>query len=125
MNMRVAHFPGRAPIDAYGHGGFRFAGMSHRGSILLLPSGIYAWNVADAADIRESTLKQLFSEEAAPELLLIGTGRKLVAPPTGLRLACAERGIGIDAMDTGAAVRTYNVLMAEGRSVAAALVAVS
>ena len=39
--IRKAHFPGRAPIDAYGNGGFRFAGMSHRGSILCLPSGIY------------------------------------------------------------------------------------
>ena len=44
--MEPARFPGRAPIEAYGNGGFRFADMSHRGSILALPSGIEAWPVA-------------------------------------------------------------------------------
>uniref|UniRef100_UPI0019535063 hypothetical protein n=1 Tax=Stenotrophomonas maltophilia TaxID=40324 RepID=UPI0019535063 len=43
IEIRDAHFPGRAPIDAYGNGGFRFADMSHRGSILCLPSGIHGW----------------------------------------------------------------------------------
>ena len=47
--IRDAHYPGRAPIEAYGNGGFRFAGMSHRGSILCLPSGIYGWKNAPAA----------------------------------------------------------------------------
>ncbi len=52
----AAHFPGRAPIDAYGNGGFRFADMSHRGSILCLPSGIYGWEPADPAMLARPTI---------------------------------------------------------------------
>lgn len=124
MQMREAHFPGRAPVEAYGNGGFRFAGMSHRGSILALLSGVYAWPVIEADNITETSLRRLFRENERPELLLIGTGRRLVSATTGVRLACSEHGIRIEAMDTGAAVRTYNVLLAEQRSVAAALIAV-
>ena len=122
--MRDAHFPRQAPIEAYGHGGFRFANMSHRGSLLVLRSGIYGWSVTDPRKITETSLKRLFNEAIKPELLLIGTGRKLEPAATGIRLVCAEHGIQIDVMNTGAAVRTYNVLLAEYRSVGAALIAV-
>ena len=124
MEMREAHFPGRAPIDAYGNGGFRFAGMSHRGSILMLPSGIYGWNVAGIADLTPGAFERILAEAEGFEMLLIGTGAGLALPPGETRAALAERRIGADFMPTGAAVRTYNVLVAEGRAVAAGLIAV-
>ncbi len=124
MQMRQAHFPGRAPIDAYGNGGFRFADMSHRGSILMLDSGVYGWAPTSAGEIDEASFDKLFAETTPPEVLLVGTGRRLVHLPPALRRALRERGIVVEVMDTGAAARTFNVLLAEGRSVGAALIAV-
>jgi uncharacterized protein len=116
--------PGRFPIDAYGNGGFRFADMSHRGSILILPSGIHAWPVASVTEITGGTLDPVFAESAALELLLLGTGLDVAAIPARLRERLREAGIRVDVMQTGAAARTYNVLLAENRRVGAALIAV-
>ena len=122
--MRQAHFPGRAPIDAYGNGGFRFADMSHRGSILCLPSGIHGWEPDDPRSLTKADLAKVLAEAADIEILLVGTGRDLTRLPADLRDALRAAGISSDPMSTGAAVRTYNVLLAEDRAVAAALVAV-
>jgi uncharacterized protein len=124
ITVRDAHFPGRAPIDAYGNGGFRFAGMSHRGSLLCLPSGIYGWDGPADGSLTELDLTKVFAEADQIENLLIGTGKELVpiAGPLRERLRAAH--IIADSMSTGAAVRTYNVVLAEGRAVAAALIAV-
>jgi uncharacterized protein len=121
---RLARYPGRAPIDAYGNGGFRFAGMSHKGSILCLPSGIHAWNAATPADISETALARVLDEANNLDVLLVGTGRTQVFASPSLRRLFEERAIALEAMSTGAAARTYNVLLAEDRSVAAALLAV-
>jgi len=112
----IAHYPGRPPIDAYGGGGFRFAGMSHKGSILILPSGVYGWDGKDFAPV--------FNERDSIEFLLLGTGKDMLRPPKPVRVAFERRGMVLDFMNTGSAVRTWNVLLAEGRRVAAALVAV-
>jgi uncharacterized protein len=122
--IRRAHFPGRAPIDAYGNGGFRFAEMSHRGSILCLPSGVYGWDPADPAALSPDDFARVLAEAADVEILLVGCGRDLRPLPAALRAALREARISADPMSTGAAVRTYNVLLAEDRAVAAALVAV-
>ncbi|MEO8669297.1 MAG: MTH938/NDUFAF3 family protein [Bauldia sp.] len=122
--IRAAHYPGRAPIDTYGKGGFRFAGMSHRGSLLCLPSGIYGWDIAAAQAISEESLGRVFAEAEAIDTLLIGTGQDIVPLPTELRDWLREARIVADAMSTGAAVRTFNVLLAEDRAVAAALIAI-
>jgi uncharacterized protein len=122
--MTPARFPGRAPIDAYGNGGFRFADMSHRGSILALPSGIEAWTVESVADITGDALTRLIAEAATIEVLLVGTGDAMSPLPKGSRAALEAAGLFPDLMSTGAAVRTYNVLLSEERAVAAALVAV-
>ncbi len=117
--------PGAHAIEGYGAGGFRFGGMSHRGSILALPSGIYAWRAATPADITIETLGQLFSE--APGLiehLLIGTGPEPVPLSLALRQRLRAAGIRAEAMQTGAAARTYSILLGEKRRVAAALLAV-
>ncbi|GJD53184.1 hypothetical protein OPKNFCMD_5955 [Methylobacterium crusticola] len=116
--------PGRHPIDAYGAGGFRFAEMSHRGSILALPSGIRAWDVADPRAIDAASLAPVLAEAGGVTLLLIGTGAEIVFLPDALRQRLRAAGIGLDVMQTGAAARTYNILAAENRKVAAALIAV-
>ena len=116
--------PGRHQIDAYGNGGFRFADMSHRGSILALPSGIKAWPIESIAELTDEVLEPIFAEAEEIELLLIGTGIDMAAIPQRLRERFRGAGIGLDVMQTGAAARTYNILLAENRKVAAALVAV-
>lgn len=124
IEIREAHFPGRAQIDAYGNGGFRFADMSHRGSVLLLPSGIYGWKLSAMADATLDSFSQIIDEAQSIDILLLGCGPDLMRVPTGLRDALREKGVSVDTMSTGAAVRTYNVLLAEERNVAAALIAV-
>lgn len=119
-----AHYPGQAPIEAYGNGGFRFAGMSHRGSLLIVPSGIYAWEVTNPSDITPDNLSVFFSELQRPGLILLGTGPAQDVPDRALRDACDAVGLGLEAMSTGAACRTYNVLLAEDRIVGAGLIAV-
>lgn len=122
--IRDAHFPGRAPIEAYGNGAFRFADMSHRGSLLCLPSGIHGWEPADPARLCEEDFERIFAEAEGIEILLVGTGLDLRPIDAGSRARFRELGIAADPMSTGAAVRTFNVLLSEERSVAAALVAV-
>jgi len=115
---------GRHLIDAYGNGGFRFADMSHRGSILALPSGVRAWPVRSAQGLSEDDFALVLVENEAVELLLLGTGLDIVPVGEALRRRFREARIGLDVMQTGAAARTYNVLAAENRRVAAALIAV-
>lgn len=124
ISMRDAHFPGRAPIDAYGNGGFRFADMSHRGSILCLPSGIHGWEPARPHVLAIEDLALVLAEAREIEILLVGMGPDLRPIPQPVRQALREAGIKSEAMSTGSAVRTYNVLLAEDRAVAAVLVAV-
>lgn len=122
--VRDAHYPGRAPIEAYGNGGFRFADMSHRGSILCLPSGIHGWDPANPASLKAADFDRLLTEAGDVQILLVGTGKELRPLPKELREVFRAAGISSDPMSTGAAVRTYNVLLAEERAVAAALIAV-
>lgn len=125
MNERRSGFvPGLHPIEAYGNGGFRFAGMSHRGSILALPSGIYALAAARAQDLTDLALAQLFAERASIDIVLIGTGADLAAIPDPLLWRLRADRLGAEPMRTGAAARTFNILLAERRRVAAALIAV-
>lgn len=120
------HYPGRAPFDAYGNGGFRFASMSHRGALIALPSGVWAWDMSDPAALTVADFKRVFDEPHGGEFqfLLLGTGQAQVFPSLAVRNAFMDAGIGLDIMTTGAACRTYNVLLAEGRPVGVALFAV-
>ncbi len=118
------HLPGPAPIDAYGNGGFRFAGMSHRGSLLCLPDGIWAWPVADVTDLTEATLEGVFARGNRLDVFLIGAGRDPWPLSERLLFRFRELSISVDAMATGTALRTYNVLLAEDRRVGAGLIAV-
>lgn len=117
-------FPGEAAIDGYGAGGFRFADMSHRGSIIATPSGIRAWSVSDVSQLDIASLQPLFDEpKDTIELLLIGTGSSLKPLPQAVRQALRAHGLRFDPMATGHAVSTYNILLGERRKVAAALIA--
>ena len=120
----LPHLPYPAAIDAYGKGGFAFAGMSHRGALICLPDGIWAWPVESAGAIDESTLSLAFDRAALLDLFLVGTGADMWIMPEPLRRRCREAGLKAEAMQTGPAVRTYNVLLAERRRVGAALIAV-
>ena len=117
--------PGRHVIEGYGSGGFQFGGMSHRGSILALPSGISAWDAVFPEDISIAALDLVFAEAPGTiEHLLVGTGPNLVPLGAALRARLREAGIEAEPMATGAAARTYSILIAEDRRVAAALLAV-
>ncbi|MGQ3293323.1 MAG: Mth938-like domain-containing protein, partial [Shinella sp.] len=120
IEIREAHFPGRAPIDAYGNGGFRFADMSHRGSILCMPSGIHGWDKDESTPLMLADLQRVLDEAGDIEVLLVGTGKEIRPLSADIKAALRERNIRSDPMSTGAAVRTFNVMLAESRAVAAA-----
>ncbi len=118
------HLPRPAPIEAYGNGGFRFGGMSHRGSLLCFPDGIWAWPVNGLTEMNEAALEPVFARAAALDFFLIGAGQDLWVLPQALRARFRDVSLPVDAMATGAAVRTYNILLAENRRVGAGLIAV-
>lgn len=122
--MNAGHYPQQVLIDAYGNGGFRFAGMSHRGSLLCLPSGMHAWPIASREQLTAASLQAVFDAANAIDVLLIGLGMDITAIEPALRDSLRAQGIIVEAIATGGAVRTYNVLLAEKRAVAAALIAV-
>ncbi|MEA2935819.1 MAG: hypothetical protein QOD74_2465 [Variibacter sp.] len=117
------HLPQLAAIDSYGNGGFRFADMSHRGSLLCLPSGIWGWPVAAVGEIDEAALGQVFDEAEEIDLFLLGAGAAPWNMPAPLRARFRDAQIGVEISPTGAAVRTYNILQGERRRVAAGLIA--
>jgi uncharacterized protein len=122
--LDAPHLPRSAPIEAYGKGGFAFADMSHRGSLLCLPNAIWAWPVDRAEEIDSAALARVFEAAAGIDTLLIGTGTDVWLAPPELRAALRAVRVGLDTMQTGPAVRTYNIMMGERRRVAAALIAV-
>jgi uncharacterized protein len=118
------HLPRSAPIEAYGNGGFAFAEMSHRGSLLCLPDAIWAWPVTRPDAINEVTLQRVIANAANIDTLIVGTGNEVWIPPSWLRERLRKVSVMIDAMQTGPAIRTYNIMIGERRRVAAALIAV-
>jgi uncharacterized protein len=117
------HLPRSAPIDAYGKGGFAFAGMSHRGSLLCLPDAIWAWEVTRPEQIDKYSLARVFAAANSIDTLIVGTGTDVWLAPAELRAALRALRVTLDTMQTGPAIRTYNIMMGERRRVAAALVA--
>jgi uncharacterized protein len=118
------HLPRSAPIEAYGKGGFAFADMSHRGSLLCLPDGIWAWPVTAPQQIDRYSLERVFAKANIIDTLIVGTGTEVWIAPKALRDALRAVHVVLDTMQTGPAIRTYNIMMGERRRVAAALIAV-
>ena len=120
----LPHHPRQVPVDGYGKGGFSFGGMSHRGSLLCLPNGLWAWPVAQVADLNEAALAPVFAAASDIGLFLLGTGRDRWIMPDALRGRFYDLKINLEMMRTGTAVSTYNILLGEGRRIAAGLIAV-
>ncbi len=124
MDDASGFLPGQHAIDGYSAGGFHFAGMSHQGSLLALPSGIYGWPIVDPGELAIEAFARVVAEAGAIEHLLIGTGATLL-PLFDLRAALRKAGLKAEPMATPAAARTYSILLGEKRKVAAALLAVA
>lgn len=117
-------YPYQAGIDGYGNGGFRFAQMSHRGSLLCLPTGMHKWDVTSPSEITMENLQPVFDAAEKIDVLLVGLGKDIAGFPKPIREALRQRNIIVEAIATGGAVRTYNILLGEDRAVGAALIAV-
>ncbi len=115
---------GRQVIETYGDGRFRISGVVYEGSVLVFPDRALAWPVARFEELSAESLEEIAAAGEAVEVLLLGCGPQMNLVPKEIREPLRKAGVVIDAMDTGAAARTYNVLMAEDRRVAAALIAV-
>lgn len=118
----------RQLIQGYGDGGFRIAGQDYSGSVLVEPEVTRPWFVGTAAEIDLASLSSLTDgRDGGPSdgILLIGTGRAITPLDPALRVALRGFGLGLEVMDTGAACRTFNILLAEERNVVAALIAVT
>jgi uncharacterized protein len=98
--------------------------MSHRGSLLCFPDGIWAWPVRTVAELTEGTLAAVFDRIESLDFFLLGAGRDPWPLPEHLRLRFREASLSVDSMATGAAVRTYNILLSENRRVGAGLIAI-
>lgn len=114
---------GSQVITGYGPGLFRIAGVAHDGSVLVLPDRTLPWAVTDFTALDLGGLEPVLAQSSSIDVLLLGCGSAMQLPSRDLRGALRERGIVLEPMDTGAACRTFNVLLTEGRRVAAALIA--
>jgi uncharacterized protein len=112
---------GHQVIEGYSANGFRVSGALYAGSVLVFVDRTEPWPVVE---LSEATLDRFAPVVARGdvEILLLGCGRRMAMVPPALRQGLRAGGIVVDAMDSGAACRTYNVLLAEGRRVAAALI---
>jgi uncharacterized protein len=117
---QVRATPGRQIVEGYGPGGFRVSGAAFAGSVLILPDRTIDWAVGTMAELSAEAFAAVAGRDDV-EILLLGTGARMAPVPSAIRLALKRAGIVIEPMDTGAACRTYNVLVAEDRRVAAAL----
>lgn len=115
---------GRNLVSSYGDGLFRFGEEKVTGSVILFPESIYSWNVKSIADITPESFARVIEKADDVEILILGMGTRLTPVPMAWRQALKPHGIVIEPMDTGAACRTYNVLVAEARRVAAAMIAI-
>jgi uncharacterized protein len=118
---------GRQIIESYGGGGFRVSGRTIAGSVVVFPDHTAEWPVAEVTALNADSVADIVRAAAGGsiDLLLVGCGARMTQIPASVRHALRDAGVVIEAMDTGAACRTYNVLMADGRRVAAALIAIS
>jgi len=123
MRMNEIRFEGPRPIDSYYPGGFRIGGELHSGSLLLIGAEVLPLPVASPGQLDAAALCPAFERAGAFDVLLIGAGAEIAPLPRALREALEEHGLGAEIMATPSACRTYNVLLAEGRRVAAALIA--
>ena len=121
MDLTPVAPAGRQLVERYAASGFRVSGVIYHGPVLVFPDLTVSWGPANASDVTWETLAPVI-EHGGIEIHLLGLGRSTTAVPASLRSALRNARIALEAMDTGAACRTYNVLVAEDRRVAAALI---
>jgi uncharacterized protein len=114
--------PGLQVVQAYGAGGFTVSGVRHTGSVLVFPDRVVAWSVDSPDELDLASLEPIRTAEPLPDILVVGIGASFVSFPPALRQAVRAWGPVVEAMATASACRTYNVLLAEQRRVAAALI---
>jgi len=115
---------GRHLIEAYGDGGFRILSKRRECSLIVFPEGVIDWPVTDVTGITLDSLGAVIEAASEIQILVVGCGPEFTDEPLDLRPGLREHGIVLEWMDTGAACRTFNVLLTEDRIVAAALIAV-
>lgn len=111
-------------VEAYGNGGFRLMGRRVEGGVIVLPTGFYPINAESIGDLAAADFERATAAQEKPEIVLVGTGKSMSLLPAAVRQYLESQGLGFDIMDTGAAARTYNVLLMEGRRVACLLLPV-
>ncbi len=114
---------GRELIQSYAGGKFRVSDVIYQGSVIVTPKATFAWSVTALADLTLESFAPLTSGDIKLDVCLLGCGAKMDRLPPDLRKALKEKGLTVESMDTGAACRTYNMLISENRAVAAALIA--
>ena len=115
---------GRQVIESYGGGGFKVSGSAYRGSVLVFPEETLAWSVGDMGAVSLESLRPAWEDARGVEVLLLGCGPALAWVDPALKQALRRHGPVLEPMDSGAACRTYNILLSEERRVAAALIAI-
>jgi uncharacterized protein len=111
-------------INRYGNGGFIINEAPYKSSVIIFADKVIEWPIKELKDLAIESLKMIFESEPRPELVLIGTGKQFLPLAPNLRAIFREYSIAVDSMNTGAACRTYDVLLSEERHVVAALIAI-
>lgn len=119
MKLHLAQAAGRNFFTGYGAGYVAINGERHEQHLLVTAERIARWNIGGFEALAVAQAADFMA--LAPEVVLLGTGARLRFPPPELARALSEAGIGLEAMDSTAACRTYNILAAEGRRVLAAI----
>lgn len=113
---------GRQVIDGYGEGQFCVAGFWREGAVIVLPDRTIPWSPPAFAELTIADFHDVTGAEPAVEILLLGAGARAAMAPKSLRVDLRAAGVVVESMDSAAACRTFNILLAEGRRVAAALI---
>ena len=121
MRMREISFGGQRPVDGYGPGGFRIGGEWREGALLLMPGGV---SPVEGGRLSDAAIAPLLAAAEEIDVVLVGQGAEIAPLPRPIREAFEAAGIGVEVMSTPSACRTYNVLLAEDRRVAALLLTV-
>lgn len=124
MDLNLAPIGDGKVIHGYGDGGFRVSAERYEGSVIVTRDAVFPLTASRVSDVNVEALASVLAADSGVEVMLLGCGQRMEMVPKELKAAFRARGIGIEPMDTGAACRTFNVLLSEDRRVAAALIAV-
>ena len=119
MKLHLTSNEGRQLFSGYGSGYVAVNSVRYERNVLVSPAAVVEWPVGDFETLTPADFA--FIREVQPEIVILGTGARQRFPPPELARALAASGAGVEVMDTKAACRTYNILVAEDRKVMAAI----